>query len=196
MEQQKMKSEREFPMHAGTIRQVIHSHEFSGVDPDNERKTLRVIILTGVTMMAEIVAGTLTGSMALLADGWHMGTHAFSLGITYFAYVMARRFAESPRFGFGTGKFGILSAYTSALILAGTALYMIIESIRRFIHPVNIAFDEAILVAIVGLTVNVLSIRMLGVRHGHSHGQGQGQGQRAWAGAGAEGRGKGRGTDA
>jgi cation diffusion facilitator family transporter len=148
-------------MHVDTIRQISHEHDFEGDSRDNEKRTLKVIVLTGITMCVEIIAGVLTGSMALLADGVHMGTHAFALGITYFAYVMARRFSGSTKFGFGTGKFGILSGYTSALFLGGTALYMIVESFRRFFKPVPIAFDEAILIAIVGLAVNVLSIWML-----------------------------------
>ncbi|MFV0435826.1 MAG: CDF family Co(II)/Ni(II) efflux transporter DmeF [Desulfopila sp.] len=160
-------------MHDDTIRQISHGHDFDGDVHDNEKKTLRVILLTGVTMVVEIIAGVLTGSMALLADGWHMGTHALALGITYFAYVMARRFTGSTRFGFGTGKFGVLSAYTSALFLAGTALYMIVESVGRFFRPVPIAFNEAILVAMLGLVVNALSIWMLHDRdaghHHHSH---------------------------
>lgn len=160
-------------MHVDTINQIKHEHHFDGVDKANEKRTLKVIVLTGITMCVEIIAGVLTGSMALLADGMHMGTHAFALGITYFAYVMARRFSGSTKFGFGTGKFGILSGYTSALFLGGTALYMIVESFRRFFKPVPIAFNEAILVAIVGLAVNVLSIWMLrGIEtnhHGHSH---------------------------
>ncbi|HSL62069.1 MAG TPA: CDF family Co(II)/Ni(II) efflux transporter DmeF [Desulfotignum sp.] len=160
-------------MHADTIRQINHEHDFEGDAHENEKRTLKVIVLTGITMCLEITAGVLTGSMALLADGMHMGTHAFALGITYFAYVMARRFSGSTKFGFGTGKFGILSGYTSALFLGGTALYMIVESFKRFFKPVPIAFDEAILVAIVGLAVNVLSIWMLGGKktghHGHGH---------------------------
>jgi cation diffusion facilitator family transporter len=160
-------------MHADTIRQINHEHDFEGDAHENEKRTLKVIVLTGITMCVEITAGVLTGSMALLADGMHMGTHAFALGITYFAYVMARRFSGSTKFGFGTGKFGILSGYTSALFLGGTALYMIVESFKRFFKPVPIAFDEAILVAIVGLAVNVLSIWMLGGKktghHGHGH---------------------------
>jgi cation diffusion facilitator family transporter len=160
-------------MHADTIRQINHEHDFEGDAHENEKRTLKVIVLTGITMCVEIIAGVLTGSMALLADGMHMGTHAFALGITYFAYVMARRFSGSTKFGFGTGKFGILSGYTSALFLGGTALYMIVESFKRFFKPVPIAFDEAILVAIVGLAVNVLSIWMLGGKktghHGHGH---------------------------
>ena len=155
-------------MHVETVKQISHGHDFEGDAHANEKKTLKVIVLTGVTMCVEIIAGVMTGSMALLADGWHMGTHAFALGITYFAYVMARRFSGSPKFGFGTGKFGILSGYTSALFLGGTALYMIVESFGRFFNPVPIAFNEAILVAIVGLAVNVLSIWMLhGKEAGH-----------------------------
>ncbi|MFU8768893.1 MAG: CDF family Co(II)/Ni(II) efflux transporter DmeF [Desulfotignum sp.] len=160
-------------MHADTIRKINHEHDFEGDAHENEKRTLKVIVLTGITMCVEITAGVLTGSMALLADGMHMGTHAFALGITYFAYVMARRFSGSTKFGFGTGKFGILSGYTSALFLGGTALYMIVESFKRFFKPVPIAFDEAILVAVVGLAVNVLSIWMLGGKktghHGHGH---------------------------
>jgi len=160
-------------MHDSTLSLVGHEHDFDGSDVENEKKTLRVIILTIITMFVEIVAGVLTGSMALLADGWHMGTHAFALGITFFAYVMARRLSGSSKFGFGTGKFGILSGYTSALFLGGTALYMLVESVGRFIHPVHIAFDKAILVAVIGLAVNMLSIRMLhgrgDDRHGHDH---------------------------
>jgi len=161
-------------MHARTIEQIRHKHDFDGTNHQNEKRTLNVIILTGITMVVEVVAGALTGSMALLADGWHMGTHAFALGITYSAYVMARKYAGSTRFGFGTGKFGILASYTSALFLGGTALYMIVESLGRFINPVAIAFDEAIIVAVAGLVVNVLSIWLLHGRgdkhHEHDHG--------------------------
>lgn len=160
-------------MHADKVRQISHEHDFEGDAHDNERKTLKVILLTGVTMTVEIIAGVLTGSMALLADGWHMGTHAFALGITYFAYVMARKYSGSSKFAFGTGKFGILSGYTSALFLGGTAIYMIAESLGRFFNPVRIAFDEAIVVAVVGLAVNVLSIWMLHGKetghHDHAH---------------------------
>ncbi len=114
-------------MHHETLEHIRHEHDFGGVAHNSEKKTLHVIILTGLMMCGEILAGVLTGSMALLADGWHMGTHAFALGITYFAYVMARKFSGSSTFGFGTGKFGILSAYTSALFLGATALYMMVE---------------------------------------------------------------------
>ena len=163
-------------MHTQTIKTISHEHNFEDTtNTTNEKKTLRVIILTLITMIAEIVTGTLTGSMALLADGWHMGTHTFALGITYFAYIMARRLSGSPNYGFGTGKFGILSGYTSAIFLGATAIIMIIESIDRIINPVNIAFNEAIIVAVIGLIVNMLSVWMLqgsgadGHSHGHSH---------------------------
>jgi len=160
-------------MHGKTLEQIRHDHDFDGINNENEKRTLNVIILTGITMVVEIISGALSGSMALLADGWHMGTHTFALGITYSAYVMARKFAGSPRFGFGTGKFGVLASYTSALFLGGTALYMIVESVSRFINPVAIAFNEAIIVAVAGLAVNILSIWMLhgggGESHHHEH---------------------------
>lgn len=158
-------------MHENTAKKIAHPHDFDSSDTSNEKKTLRVIILTGVTMVAEVVAGALTGSMALLADGWHMGTHAFALGITFFAYVMARRCAGSTTYSFGTGKFGILAGYTSAFFLGATALFMIFESLSRFISPVRIAFNEAILVSVIGLVVNVVSIWMLhgGAHHEHGH---------------------------
>ncbi len=133
-----------------------------------------VIILTFVTMTVEITTGILTGSMALLADGWHMGTHAFALGITWFAYIMARRHTESSTFSFGTGKFGILAGYTSALFLGATSIYMIGESFRRLLYPVQIGFNEAITVSIIGLLVNIISVWILhdhdgGHHHGHEH---------------------------
>lgn len=160
----------------------FNCQDFGEHAQDNEQRTLNVIILTVVTMSVEIIAGLVTGSMALLADGWHMSTHAFALGITYFAYVMARKYAGTRKFGFGTGKFGVLSGYTSALFLCATAVVMIGESIARLVNPVPIAFNQAILVAIIGLLVNVFSIWLLhgaagihahehahGHRHGHDH---------------------------
>jgi len=130
---------------------------------------MAVIILTILTMGAEISTGILTGSMALLADGWHMGTHAFALGITWFAYIMARRYANISTFSFGTGKFGVLAGYTSALFLGVTAVYMIVESTKRFLYPVDIGFNEAIIVAIIGLLVNVLSVWLLRADKDHHH---------------------------
>ncbi|SHJ68510.1 cation diffusion facilitator family transporter [Desulfatibacillum alkenivorans DSM 16219] len=159
-------------MHSKTVNKIAHDHHFGESDGKNEKRTLMVVLLTASTMIVEITAGYLTGSMALLADGWHMGTHAFALGISYAAYLLARKHMESSRFSFGTGKFGILGGYTSALFLGTTALWMIYESIHRLFNPVSIAFDEAILVTIVGLTVNGASVFILhnSGEHGHDHG--------------------------
>ncbi|MBI9074202.1 MAG: CDF family Co(II)/Ni(II) efflux transporter DmeF [Desulfatibacillum sp.] len=160
-------------MHAKTVSRASHTHDFGEIDKGSERRTLLVVLLTAVTMGVEITAGYLTGSMALLADGWHMGTHAFALGISYAAYLLARKHRESSRFSFGTGKFGVLAGYTSALFLGVTALWMIYESISRLFSPVPIAFNEAIWVTIVGLTVNAASVFILHNKgehdHGHSH---------------------------
>lgn len=158
------------PLHTATVRAITHSHDFSTMSLSNERKTLRVVILTAITMIAEIVFGYLTGSMALLADGWHMGTHALALGISYTAYILARKYSTSSRFSFGTGKFGVLAGYSSALFLGTAAILMIWQSIMRFIHPVDIAFTQAIWVTSIGLAVNLASIRILhGSSHAHEH---------------------------
>ena len=119
-------------------------------------------------MIVEIFAGYIYGSMALLADGWHMGTHAAALGISVFAYVYARRHADDERFSFGTGKVGALGGFGSAIILAVVALIMAIESIQRILSPTTILFNQAIIVAIVGLTVNLASAFILRGRHEHS----------------------------
>jgi len=164
-------------MHTLTRQNLSHRHVFDKCSKANERKTMAVIILTVVTMGVEISTGIITGSMALLADGWHMGTHAMALGITWFAYVMARRYGKSSIFSFGAGKFGILAGYTSALFLGATAIYMLVASTIRFFNPVDIGFNEAIIVAIIGLLVNVLSVWMLrgdgehhhDHHHGHQH---------------------------
>jgi cation diffusion facilitator family transporter len=152
---------------------LIHDgHDFAPCSKSNERRTLYVIIITAITMIGEIVFGWLTGSMALLADGWHMGTHASALGIALFAFIYARRNANNPRYTFGTGKVGILTAYSSAILLGASALYMIYESIVRFIHPVDIIFNQAILVAVIGLVVNFICVIILqeqGHHHHHEH---------------------------
>ncbi|MGE4545349.1 MAG: CDF family Co(II)/Ni(II) efflux transporter DmeF [Pedobacter sp.] len=149
-----------------------HSHATAPHVHGNEVKTLRVVILTFATMVVEVAAGYITGSMALLADGWHMGTHAFALGITWLAYILARRHANSPDFSFGTGKFGILAGYTSALFLGIAAISMLYQSVERLISPIPIAFNEAIVVAVLGLIVNAASIVIMqdhGQDHGHGH---------------------------
>ena len=163
-------------LHQKTIARFSHDHDSGTVSKAAERKTLLVALLTAVTMGIEIVAGTMTGSMGLLADGWHMGTHAFALSISFLAYVLARRHRRSQRFSFGTGKFAVLGGYTSALLLGATALWMLVESVHRIISPIQIAFTEAIVVAIFGLVVNVLSILILNQSgdHDHSHGESSG----------------------
>jgi cation diffusion facilitator family transporter len=128
-----------------------------------------VIALTLVMMVVEIAAGMAFGSMALLADGWHMGTHAVALGITALAYYFARRHADNPRFSFGTGKVGDLGGFASAVVLAVVAIIMAAESVQRLIAPHAIHFNEAIAVAVAGLIVNVASAWMLQDRHAHDH---------------------------
>ena len=129
----------------------MDEHEISN---ENERKTFFVIIITVITMFAEIIFGYVTNSMALLADGYHMGTHALALGLTYAAYVLARKFYQSELFPNGTGKIGTLAAYTSSIFLGLTGVWIIIEAVARFVSPLDIQFNEAILVAIIGLIVN------------------------------------------
>ena len=149
-----------------------HDHLFHHDNRQAERNTYRVIILTLIMMVVEIFAGWLFGSMALLADGWHMGTHVFALGITAAAYAYSRRHAADPSYSYGTGKVGVLSGYTSAILLAGVAALMIGESIERLIHPNKIHFNEALLVAVIGLIVNLASAVMLhadGEEHHHAH---------------------------
>ena len=154
-------------MHTHDLRMWEHTHDFLIVDRTNERNTARVVILTGITMVVEIIAGILSGSMALLADGWHMGTHLAALGISLFAYRYARKYAQDRRYTFGTGKVGVLGGFASAVALVCVAILMIIESIKRFFTPLSIHFNQAILVAVIGLLVNLVSAYLL--RGGHSH---------------------------
>lgn len=136
-----------------------------------ERRTLLVLILTAVTMAVEITAGIWFGSMALLADGLHMGSHAVAMGVSVFAYTYARRYAGDYRFSFGTGKVNSLAAFASAVLLGAFALIMAIESIMRFITPVAIDFNKALVVAVLGLAVNGASVLLLGHGHDdHTHG--------------------------
>jgi cation diffusion facilitator family transporter len=133
----------------------------------HERRTWFVVALTAVMMVGEIAVGWLSGSMALLADGWHMATHAAALGIAGLAYLFARRQAGNSRFTFGTGKFGDLAAFSSAIILAMIAVQIAYESMNRLIHPVPIAYGEAIAVAALGLGVNLVSAWLLRDNHDH-----------------------------
>ena len=155
-------------MHIYTLDKWQHKHDFTAISPANERKTLSVVLLTAGMMGLEIVAGAFFGSMALLADGWHMGTHAAALGITLFAYRYARRQANKPLYTFGAGKVSVLGGFTSAVVLQVVAILMGIEAVGRLLTPQTIRFGEAIGVAVLGLAVNLLSVRLLGADH-HPH---------------------------
>ena len=137
-----------------------------------ERKTWWVFGLTLATMVVEIIAGMITHSMALLADGWHMSSHALALGLTGTAYVLARRFADDGRFAFGTWKIEVLASFASALLLGVVAVLMIFESVLRLMHPLAIDYRDAMVVAISGLVINLVSAWLLrgGAEHGHDHG--------------------------
>ena len=160
-----------------STRTAFHSHVFLGEGHEkSERKTWAVIWLCGAMMVAEIVGGWLFGSIALIADGLHMSTHAGALLLAALAYAYARRYANDPRFTFGTGKLGDLAGFTSAIILAMIALLIAYEAISRLFTPVPIYFAEAIPVACLGLAVNIASAWLLsgGDHHGHSHGASHG----------------------
>jgi cation diffusion facilitator family transporter len=156
-------------MHTESIAQWQHTHIF-GQDKirSGERRTLIVIFLTTLMMIAEIVTGLLFGSMALFADGIHMGSHMIGLGISFLAYIYARKHAHDQLYSFGTGKVNALAGYSSAIFLIIIALFMAYESINRFIHPVGIEYNQAIMVAFIGLVVNGVSMLILGEK-GHTH---------------------------
>jgi cation diffusion facilitator family transporter len=149
-----------------------HDHVFLGEDHEKaERRTWAVIVLCSVMMIAEIIGGALFGSLALIADGLHMSTHAGALLLAALAYTYARKYANDRNFTFGTGKFGDFAGYTSAIVLAVIALLIGYEAVSRLFNPVPISFNEAIPIAVLGLAVNVASIWLLsgGHQHGHSH---------------------------
>jgi cation diffusion facilitator family transporter len=161
-------------MHTRSVEPWQHGHIFLGASHDkHEFRTWCVVALTAAMMVAEIVGGTLFGSMAVVADGWHMSTHAGALAIAAFAYRFARKHAHDPRFSFGTGKLGELAAFASALLLALIALLIGYEALMRLTAPVVIHFREAIPLAVVGLLVNLASAWLLvdhgDHRHGHAH---------------------------
>jgi cation diffusion facilitator family transporter len=159
-------------MHANSLDRWTHDHVFLGAQHvQNERRTWFVVALTVTMMVAEIGAGSIFGSMALLADGWHMATHAAALGIAGLAYLLARQYSDHARFAFGTGKFGELAAFSSALILLMIAVQIAYESVLRLIAPVPIAYGQAIAVASLGLGVNLASAWLLRDSHHHqAHG--------------------------
>lgn len=158
-------------------REGTHSHSFLGQDHErNERRVWTVIVLTAAMMVAEIAAGSWFGSMALTADGWHMATHAGAMLISALAYLYARRQSENSRFTFGTGKFGDLAGFASAIVLGVAAAMIAWESLLRFFAPVTIDFTQAIAVAVLGLVVNLVSAWLLKDDHHHAHDHGHGHG--------------------
>jgi cation diffusion facilitator family transporter len=148
-----------------------HSHQFDESNPLAERGTKLAVYLTATMMVAEIIGGYLLNSMALLADGWHMSSHALALGLAVLAYSAARRYSKDPRFNFGTWKIEVLAGYTSAVLLVGVAGLMLFQSVERLAAPKPIHFNEAILIAAIGLAVNLICARLLsGGPHHHHHG--------------------------
>lgn len=173
-------------MHSDDMSSWTHDHVFGQNQPrPGERRTLIIVFLTATFMVVEIAAGLYYGSMALLADGLHMGSHTVALGISVAAYVYARRHAADRRFSFGTGKVNSLAAFASAILLVGFAALMAVESIERLFRPVTISFDQAILVAVLGLLVNGASAWLLAStphhhhhhHHGHDHHHGHHDGE-------------------
>jgi cation diffusion facilitator family transporter len=150
-----------------------HDHHYLGHGHErNEKRTRWVVALTALMMVAEIAFGLMTGSMALLADGWHMATHTLALGVSAMAYWLARRWAGDQRYSFGTGKVGELAGFASALALAIVAVGIAVQSTDRLLAPRNVDYREAIIVAVLGLAVNLVSAFLLHDGHGHDHGDG------------------------
>ena len=149
---------------------AAHSHDFLGDAHDrNARRTRWVVALSAVMMVLEIAAGTITGSMALVADGWHMATHTLALGVSAIAYSFARRRSADDRYSWGTGKVGSLAGFASALGLAAVAVGIVVESATRFMEPRAVDYREALAVAVLGLVVNLASAVLLGHGHDHDH---------------------------
>jgi cation diffusion facilitator family transporter len=159
-------------MHIHTLDNWKHSHDFAIVHEKGERRTIQVLVITLITMFAEIVAGKIFGSMALLADGWHMGTHVAAFALAIFAFHYAKRNATNPIFSFGTGKVSVLGGFASAVALAVVAVIMAFESVNRLYNPQEIHFNEAIAVAVFGLIINLICAFLLqdSHTHGHTHG--------------------------
>jgi cation diffusion facilitator family transporter len=150
----------------------IHDHVFDQSNPIAERSTRIVMWITAAMMVVEIIAGWWYNSMALLADGWHMSSHAVAIGLSAFAYAAARRYARDPRFAFGTWKIEVLGGFASALFLLGVAALMVVSSVERIVSPQPIHYQEAMVVAVLGLLVNVVCALILGQAHHHGHGHG------------------------
>ena len=162
-------------MHTHSVSRLTHHHVFNEGNPAAERGTRAVMWITAAMMVVEIVAGWWFNSMALLADGWHMSSHAFAIGLSAFAYAAARRYASDPRFAFGTWKIEILAGFASAIFLLGVAGMMVYSSVERLFLPQTISYLDAIIVAVVGLLVNIVCALILGHahddhhHHGHEH---------------------------
>ncbi|WP_019864407.1 CDF family Co(II)/Ni(II) efflux transporter DmeF [Methylovulum miyakonense] len=156
-------------MHSRKLKDLQHHHDFAVINKKGERRTWQVLVLTFLMMVLEIAAGTVFGSMALLADGWHMATHVAAFVITLFAYRYSRLHADDHTFAFSPGKVGVLGGFASSIALGVVAIMMLVESGERILHPREIHFDEAIIVAGVGLLVNVLCALLLKDHHGHDH---------------------------
>ncbi len=166
-------------MHTENLTPWRHEHLFDSGNQAAERGTRLVMWITAVTMVIEILAGWWFNSMALLADGWHMSSHALAIGLSVLAYGAARRYARDPRFAFGTWKIEVLAGFASAIFLLGVAALMVVGSIERLLSPQEIRYQEAIVIAILGLTVNVTCALILGKAHdhhdhGHQHDHGHG----------------------
>jgi cation diffusion facilitator family transporter len=156
------------------VSRLTHQHIFSAGNPAAERGTRAVMWITASMMVVEILAGWWFNSMALLADGWHMSSHAFAIGLSAFAYAAARRYSSDPRFAFGTWKIEILAGFASAIFLLGVAGTMVFASVERLFLPQTIHYQEAIAIAAVGLLVNIVCALILGHAHDH-HGHGHGE---------------------
>jgi cation diffusion facilitator family transporter len=154
---------------AAALENWQHSHVFDEGNPLAERNTRWVVWLTATMMVAEITGGWVFNSMALLADGWHMSSHALALGLSVLAYAAARRFAHDPRFAFGTWKIEILGGYTSAIFLVAVAGLMVYQSVERLLAPTPIQYGQAIAIAVLGLLVNLVCAWLLKDGHGHHH---------------------------
>lgn len=163
-------------MHTEDLSAWTHHHRFDAGSAAAERGTRLVMWITAAAMLVEIAAGWWFNSMALLADGWHMSSHALAIGLSAFAYAMARRYASDPRFAFGTWKIEILGGFASAIVLLGVAALMVFGSVERILAPQPIRYQEAIVVAVLGLAVNVVCALILGRAQRHDHGLGHDHG--------------------
>ncbi|HEX7954496.1 MAG TPA: cation diffusion facilitator family transporter, partial [Burkholderiales bacterium] len=154
-------------MHTHDLSGWTHDHLFDGGNHAAERGTRAVMWITAAMMIVEIAAGLWFNSMALLADGWHMSSHAVAIGLSAFAYAAARRYARDPRFAFGTWKIEVLGGFASAIFLLGVAVMMVYASIERIFLPQVIHYKEAMVVATLGLLVNIVCAIILGRAHDH-----------------------------